>query len=98
MSTKYGKKVLIEHQLSMPMEYCLEALEALVVLDNDKKYYNIHIISPHFNDDEMNTLDYQQPVENGVPTELELITAIYRHHIWYLHDVDVELTLTKRED
>ena len=91
----YSKDVLLSHVIQMNMNYCLEAL---AVLDNDKKYYNIHIISPHFNDDEMNTLDYQQPIEYGVPTELELITAIYRHHIWYLHDVDVELTLTKRED
>ena len=54
---KYGKKVLKKLEVNVFNSYY-----TVMVLD-DGDYYNIHVISDSFQDDELNTLRYQEPKE-----------------------------------
>lgn len=58
MQTLYNKRVLIEYS-----ENIFNDWYTIYVL-NDDKYYNIHIVSELFQDNELNTLQYQESKED----------------------------------
>lgn len=92
---KYNKQVLA-HRTEVINN---ESLTALVIKDGD--YYNIHIISETFKDEELNTLTLQEPkesmtLEDFTPTYL--LQHIMSHFVWAEFNVDVEcIELTERE-
>ena len=55
MEMKYNKRILKQHTENVFGEYY-----TLYVLD-DKDYYNIHIVTGKFRDEELNTLQLQEP-------------------------------------
>lgn len=55
---KYNKKILKEHTEIIFGEYY-----TLYILD-DKDYYNIHIVTDRYRDEELNTLRLQEPKQD----------------------------------
>ena len=96
---KYNKKVLYRREEVIDDN----TYEALVLLDKSKEYYNVHIISTPFKDEELNTLDLQEPVksiddQDTYFTQDYLLTVIVRYFTWYTFNVDVMcLELKTRE-
>lgn len=55
MTTKYGKKVIASYEKYLDDEHFI-----VIILDGDT-YYNIHLISEKYAQDELNTLQLQEP-------------------------------------
>lgn len=85
---KYNKKVISHYQKFLDNENF-----EVFVLD-DKDYFNIHVISEHFKDEEMNTLKLQESKEDikrnikniksysDYFTKEKLISYLLEHFIW----------------
>ena len=58
MEMKYNKRILKQHTENVFGEYY-----TLYVLD-DKNNYNIHIVTAKYRDEELNTLQLQEPKQN----------------------------------
>ena len=59
MDMKYGKKILATHQT-----YYDNNLIEVIICDSDDKfsdYYDIHVIHPSYKDNDLNTLELQEP-------------------------------------
>ena len=75
MKRKYNKKVLGQVSLT------LENREITAFYTKDGEYFNIHILDPKFQDDEMNTLKLQEPEEHE-PNDKVLYEQLWEHFIW----------------
>jgi len=53
---KYNKKILFEYNKYLDNEYFK------VIVLKEKEYFNIHIISEKYKDEELNTLQLQEPI------------------------------------
>ena len=78
---KYNKKVIAHYERFLDNENF-----EVFVLD-DKDYFNIHVISERFKDEEMNTLKLQEPKESiksysDYFTKEKLISYLLEHFIW----------------
>ena len=79
MGTKYGKQILKEIETNV-FNHCY----TLLVLD-DNKYYNVHIIDDNFRDEELNTLKYQCSKENtslDFFDDIKMTNEIIQHALW----------------
>tara|TARA_R110000851_G_scaffold45642_13_gene111598 strand:- start:1312 stop:1605 length:294 start_codon:yes stop_codon:yes gene_type:complete len=76
MNKLYGKEVLVEHTVNV----CGVIIKAKVI-KTEKDYYDIHILNPKYKQEEMNTIDRQEPIEYK-PTEDSLRQLIWEHIIW----------------
>lgn len=79
MTIKYNKKVITSYSKFIDGERF-----SVYVLD-DNEYYNIHVISESYKQDEMNTLKLQEPKESvnlEYFTNARLITYLMEHFIW----------------
>ena len=56
MKTKYGKKILAEHST-----YLYGNNIDVIICEGENNYYDIHVIHECYKDDEMNTLELQEP-------------------------------------
>lgn len=85
---KYGKKVVSEYEKYLDNEQFKVIVTYDPEADSTKEtYYNIHVISERFKDDELNTLKLQEPksaIEN--PKEYfnnaRMIGYLMEHFIW----------------
>ena len=85
---KYGKEVIANYEKIIGGELfeCYVINEDRLCGDGNK-YYNVHIISDGFKDDEMNTLKLQEP-HNCIDNPKEyfnkkyMIARIMEHFIW----------------
>jgi len=78
---KYNKKVIASYEKTLDNE----TFQVYVLDDNN--YYNIHVISERFKDDELNTLKLQEPKECiGNVSEYfdnsKMISYLLEHFIW----------------
>lgn len=79
---KYGKEILAESMLTIDdnVYHCL--------IVDDKDYYNIHIITDKYRDDEMNTLQLQEPKEcvklEDISTKEFMLARIAEFALWDL--------------
>ena len=79
MATKYGKQILKEIEANVFNHHY-----TLLVLDNNK-YYNVHILDDKFRDDELNTLKYQCSKENvslDSFNDIKMTNDIVQHALW----------------
>ena len=79
MATKYGKQILKELGVDVFNHYY-----RLLVLDDDK-YYNVHIIDDKFRDDELNTLKYQDEKKYTSLDEFDdirMTNDVLQHALW----------------
>lgn len=82
----YNKEVIAKYEKFLDNEQ----FEVVVLEDNtssDDVYYNVHVISERFKNDELNTLKLQEPKSYiGNPTEYfnkaRLIGYLMDHFIW----------------
>ena len=78
---KYGKKILAQRSIEVDGdEY------TCFVLDGDK-WYDIHIVDDHYQDDELNTLKLQEPKEcislEKVISKAFMLSQIMEHVLWH---------------
>jgi hypothetical protein len=77
---KYGKKIIASYDKYLDNE----RFEVIVVDDND--YYNIHVISEKYRDDELNTMKLQEPKDCIKDIKYfdnaKLISYLMDHFIW----------------
>ena len=79
MEMKYNKRILKQYTENVFGEYY-----TLYVLD-DKDYYNIHIVTDKFRDEELNTLQRQEPkqyVSFNKFNELYITKLILEFALW----------------
>ena len=79
MEMKYNKRILKQHTENIFGEYY-----TLYILD-DKDYYNIHIVTDRYRDEELNTLQLQEP-KQGISfnefDELYITKLILEFALW----------------
>lgn len=76
---KYNKKILKEHTENIFGKYY-----TLYILDN-KDYYNIHIVTDKYRDEELNTLKFQEPKQEVSLNELDelyMTKSILEFALW----------------
>ena len=79
MEMKYNKRILKQHTENIFGEYY-----TLYVLD-DKDYYNIYIVTDKYRDEELNTLQLQEPKQNvsfNEFNELYITKLILEFALW----------------
>lgn len=79
MEMKYNKRILKQHTEKIFGEYY-----TLYVLD-DGDYYNIHIVTNKYKDEELNTLRLQEPKQNvsfNEFDELYIAKSILEFALW----------------
>lgn len=79
MEMKYNKRILKQHTEKIFGEYY-----TLYVLD-DGDYYNIHIVTNKYKDEELNTLRLQEPKQNvsfNEFDELYIVKSILEFALW----------------
>lgn len=81
MKTKYGHKVVAHYEKELDGEY----FEVIVTRPKNYEYYNIHVISERYRDDEINTLKLQEHkdyVNDNTFTAAKLASYLMEHFIW----------------
>lgn len=80
MTVKYNKRILKQHT-----ENVFDKYYTLYILD-DEDYYDIHIVTDELVDDEMNTLQFQEPKQDvsfNKFNELYITKLILEYALWF---------------
>lgn len=81
MKTKFGHKVIAHYEKELDGEF----FEVIVTLPKNSEYYNIHVLSERYQNDESNTLKLQEGIEYCTPegfTNAMLAGYLMEHFIW----------------
>lgn len=73
----YDKDIIIEHTM------CIDGCYYTGYVLDGGAYFNVHVIDEHYRQDEMNTLQLQEPKE--VDIELDkayIMSKILEHYLW----------------
>lgn len=80
---KYGKKILATRDLTIDNEL----ITCLILDDESGKYWNVHIIMRPYADDEINTLELQEPKSEvafeDITTPEFMFARIFERFIWH---------------
>lgn len=62
-----------------------------ILVTQEKEYFNIYIIHDAFIKEPMNNLHCQEPIEFGIPNDLNLELYAIQHYLWFKHNKDFSI-------
>jgi hypothetical protein len=63
-----------------------------IMITKEKEYYNVYIIHEAFQKEPLNNLHLQEPIEYGVPSDLQCEQWAIEYYLWYKHNKDFSIT------
>lgn len=63
-----------------------------VLITQEEKYYNVYLINSAFQQEPLNNLYIQEPIDCGIPSDLQIELWVIEFYLWYKHNKDFSIT------
>lgn len=63
-----------------------------ILITQEKEYYNVYIIHDSFKQEPLNNLHLQEPLEFGIPSDLQCEVIAIGFYLWNKHNKDFSIT------